>query len=64
VLPTTPVSRLAQMGCSSKCLRNVVFSVCVVWGEVFPCCLTRDVQCLYPFPGQEKTRSGTEVRAL
>jgi hypothetical protein len=32
--------------------------------KYFPCCLTRDVQCLYPFPGQEKTRSGTEVRAL
>jgi hypothetical protein len=64
VLPTTPVSRLAHVGCSSKWLRNVVFPVCLVWGEVFPCCLTRDVQCMYPFPGQEKPRSGTDVRAL
>jgi hypothetical protein len=64
VLPTTPVSRLAHVGCTSKWLRNVVFLVCLVWDEVFLCCLTRDVQCLYPFPGQEKPRSGTEVRAL
>jgi hypothetical protein len=28
VLPTTPVSRLAHMGCSSKWLKNVVFLVC------------------------------------
>jgi hypothetical protein len=65
VLPTTPVSRLAHVGCSSKLLRNVVFPVCLVWDEVFPaCCLIRDVQCLYPFLGQEKPISGTEVRAL
>jgi hypothetical protein len=55
---------LAQVGCTSKWLRNYVFSVySLVWDKVFPCCLTRDVQCLYPFPDQEKTRSGTEVRA-
>jgi hypothetical protein len=64
VLPTTPVSRLAHMGCSLKWLRNVVFPVCPVWNEVFSCCLTRDVQYLYPFPGQEKRRLGMEVRAL
>jgi hypothetical protein len=46
VLPTTPVSRLAHMGCSSKWLRNVVFPVCLDWDEVFSCCLTRDVQAL------------------
>jgi hypothetical protein len=62
--PHDPVSRLAHVGCSSKWLRNVVFYVCLVWDEVIPCYLTRDVQCLYPFPGQEKPRSGTEVRAL
>jgi hypothetical protein len=39
-VPTTPVSRLAQVGCSSQWLRNVVFPVCLVWDEVFPCCLT------------------------
>jgi hypothetical protein len=64
VLPTTPVIRLAHVGCGSKWLRNVVFPVGLVWDEVVPCCLTRDVQCLYPFPSQEKPRSRTEVRAL
>jgi hypothetical protein len=64
VLPTAPMSRLAHVGCSSKWLKNAVFPVTLVWDEVFLCCLTRDVQCQYPFPGQEKPRSGTEVRAL
>jgi hypothetical protein len=65
VLPTTPVSRLAHVGCSSKLLRNVVFPcLCLVRDLVFPCCLARDVQCLFPFPGQEQSRSGTKVRAL
>jgi hypothetical protein len=64
VLPTTPVSRLAHVGCSSQWLRNVVFPVCLVLEEVFSCCLTRNVQCLYPFPGREKPRSGTEAKAL
>jgi hypothetical protein len=64
VLRTTPVSRLAHVGCSSKWLRNVEFFVCLVCDEVFPCCLTRDVQFQYSFPGQENPRLGTEVRAL
>jgi hypothetical protein len=64
VLPMTSVSRLAHVGCSSQWLKNVVFSVCLVWDEVFSCYLICDVQCLYPFPGQEKPRSGTKVRAL
>jgi hypothetical protein len=64
VLSTTPVSRLAHVECSSKWLKNVAFLVSLVWDEVCPCCLTRDVQCLCPFPGQEKPRLGTEVRAL
>jgi hypothetical protein len=61
VLPTTPVSRLAHMGCSSKWLRNVVFHVCLVWDDVFPCCLTRDVQCLsFPWSGETKIGDGGE----
>jgi hypothetical protein len=63
VLPTTPVSRLAHVGCSSMDKECCIFCLSG-WDEVFPCCLTRDVQCLYPFPGQEKPRSGTELRAL
>jgi hypothetical protein len=38
--------------------------LCLVGDKVFPCCLARDVQCLFPFPGQEQSRSGTKVRAL
>jgi hypothetical protein len=61
VLPTTPVSRLANVGCCSKWLRNVVFPVCLVWDEVFPCCLTRDVLYLsFPRSGETKIGDGGE----
>jgi hypothetical protein len=63
VLPTTPVSRLAYMGCSSKWLRNVVFLVCLVWDDVFPCCLTREVQCL-TFPRSGETKNGDEGEGI
>jgi hypothetical protein len=64
VLPTTPVSRLAHVGCSSKLYRNVVFPcLCFVKECGLSLLSQRDVMPLLEcsFPGQEEIDRGRRL---
>jgi hypothetical protein len=66
VLPTTPVSRLAHVGCSSKLERNVVFPcLCFVKECGLSLLSQRDVMPLLvcSFPRSGRNRSGTKAGA-